>query len=131
MKVLIVASALVYSSLSFAGYNCSEKDSVLEISNKGASAYALLKVKGAVPVKLKGEAVLKDSLPAYFSVKSYLLKDAEGQTANLKIIEQPIMSRHPCTGRRICDGVDFSKNITAELDYMGKVTNYDCFKTSI
>jgi hypothetical protein len=129
MKMLVAATAIMYSSLTFAGYKCTEKDSNLEVGQTGTKVVTVLKVKGAQPVILKGTQNLKDAT-GYFNVKSFTLADSDGQQALMKIIQRPVMTRNPCMGRRICDEQNFlSNDITAELDYLGKVTLYDCTQT--
>ena len=129
MKVFATASFLFYSTVSLANYNCQELDSKLMIkqsASKNVKVQLSQKTGSKIVKKMfSGKEIVKDS-GSYFKVQHYKLKDSKGLEATLKISVTPIMSRVPCGGRARCSYGLHAVDISAELDYQGKVTEYDC-----
>jgi hypothetical protein len=137
MKVLMMASFLLYSSLSMAGYNCQELDSKLlikQLTQKKVNVVLFIKSgPGMVKKTFKGTEIEQD-MATYFKVSNFKLKDSQGVEASLKLSFVPVITRVPqtrvphesCTHRRICLKSLNAIEISAELDYQGKVAVYDC-----
>ncbi len=118
-------SLLFYSSLGIAGYKCQEKDSSFVLTQK---SHQEVKVQLSNGMILSGHQEVKNS--KFYKVETFNLQDLEGDIAQLKVATINVMSRVPCTGRRICDEDSyFNTKISADLDYQGKVTSYDCSTT--
>lgn len=119
---------LLASASSFAHYQCTEKDSTLTVTIYRAN-HVIYKPKQGQAVWFQAKSL--PSLPSsYFQIQNFDLKTVNGDKATLKISTIPVMSRvPPCQGRRVCDGFAPKHDISAELDYLGKVTLYDCVET--
>jgi hypothetical protein len=153
MKVSVIAALALYSATSMADYKCVEKDSMLTIknltANKAEIKIAVKNGSGTLQKTLKAQKKT-DEPGAYYSVKQFDLKDSKGSPGFLKISMTPKTARthansnflgpepkpkpspkppsggFACTHTRICFAPASKVEITAELDYQGKLTVYNC-----
>jgi hypothetical protein len=135
MKYLLFASLVLNSGMVLASIQCDEPESVLNIDYQDSETIKVTHTAKNSPSRLPPTKSFigkktTGSPSGYYKVEEFQLKGKSG-TADLKIITMPVLSRIPTCRARVCNdiGGEYTRHeITAELDYLGKMTHYDCQK---
>ncbi len=124
--MLILASILIHSTVSFAGYKCQDRYSTLSINpdNSDSVQVQLTSIgERETQIDFSGQKIAPP-VETYNQALYFALKDLEGNDAQLIVRITPLMGN--CHSRRYCAVDAASVMITAQLDYQGKVTLYGC-----